>query len=254
MNVVTKKPADWTDQNIADFWDWHSRSVSMQNNYFASVMAPGIAKYLDRKGLIKGNILDYGCGKGHLLEQMIKIGGANFYGLDFSADSIAATRERTHDAPGLKELVVATHLPCSLNDASFDTITLIETIEHLQDDKLHATLNELHRLLKPGGKLFITTPFNEDLSRNLHFCPFCKTEFHHIQHMQSYTVERLSSLLQQHNFSIDYCHNINIEKFRIGALKFFVKSKLKKLAIAWGIMEKVVEENPNLLALASKNL
>jgi ubiquinone/menaquinone biosynthesis C-methylase UbiE len=254
MNVVTKKPADWTEQNIADFWDWHSRSVSLQNQYFASVMAPGIVQYLKKKGLIKGDVLDYGCGTGHLLEQMVKIEGVNFYGLDFSADSIAATRETTQNNPNLKQLVVAVDLPSAYKDASFDTITLIETIEHLQDDKLHETLNELYRLLKPGGKLFITTPFNEDLDRNLHFCPFCTTEFHHIQHMQSYTAERLSGLLRQHNFSVDYCNNINIEKLRIGGLKFFVKSKLKKLAIAWGIMERVTEENPNLLALASKNL
>jgi hypothetical protein len=37
MNVITKKPQDWTEENIADFWDWHSKSISIQNQYFASV-------------------------------------------------------------------------------------------------------------------------------------------------------------------------------------------------------------------------
>lgn len=252
MNVNTKKPADWTEDDIAAFWDWQSKSVSRQHQYFTSVMAPGIARYLKNKGLLKGSVLDYGCGAGHLLQQMVKEDDVDFYGLDFSEDSIAATKKRTPDKANLKQLLVATTLPSAFGNASFDTITLIETIEHLQDEKLHETLDELYRLLKPNGKLFITTPFNEALDKHLHFCPFCKTEFHHIQHMQSFDVARLTALAKQHHFGVDYCNNINIEKLRLGAFKFFIKSSLKKIVRAMGLMEKVAESRPNLIAILSK--
>jgi 2-polyprenyl-3-methyl-5-hydroxy-6-metoxy-1,4-benzoquinol methylase len=254
MNVTTKKPADWTEENIADFWDWQSKSVSRQHQYFTSVMAPGIVKYLKTTGLLKGKVLDYGCGAGHLLQEMIKVDHIELYGLDFSEDSITATQQRTLNAPAVKQLVIANKLPSPFSNNTFDTITLIETIEHLQDAKLHETFNELYRLLKPGGKLFVTTPFNEDLSRHMHFCPFCKTEFHHIQHMQFFTVDSLKALAVQHFFAVDYCHNINIEKLRLGAVKYFIKSILKNMVTAIGLMEKVAEKKPNLLAILSKPL
>ncbi|MGI9069210.1 MAG: class I SAM-dependent methyltransferase [Pyrinomonadaceae bacterium] len=41
-------------------------------------------------------------------------------------------------------------------DASFDTVISCETIEHVPDPR--RALNELARVLKPGGRLFLTTP------------------------------------------------------------------------------------------------
>jgi 2-polyprenyl-3-methyl-5-hydroxy-6-metoxy-1,4-benzoquinol methylase len=252
MKVITKKPADWTEEDIAVFWDWQSKSVSRQHQYFTSVNAAGITRYLKNKGLLKGSVLDYGCGTGYLLQQMSKEEQVDFYGLDFSEDSIVATRKRTQGKTNIKQLLVVATLPTTFSSNSFDTISLIETIEHLQDEKLHETLDELFRLLKPGGKLFITTPFNEELDKHLHFCPFCRSEFHHIQHMQSFDVQRLTELARQHHFVVDYCNNINIEKWSLGAFKFFIKTSLKKMVRAMGLMEKVAETRPNLIAIISK--
>jgi len=44
-----------------------------------------------------------------------------------------------------------------IKDESFDTILLIEVLEHLE--KPQATLNEVHRLLKDDGRLIVTMPF-----------------------------------------------------------------------------------------------
>jgi 2-polyprenyl-3-methyl-5-hydroxy-6-metoxy-1,4-benzoquinol methylase len=41
-------------------------------------------------------------------------------------------------------------------DESFDTVISCETIEHVSNPKL--ALRELHRVLKPGGRLFLTCP------------------------------------------------------------------------------------------------
>ncbi|MEP7254886.1 MAG: class I SAM-dependent methyltransferase [Ferruginibacter sp.] len=252
MDITKKDPGDWTPENIANFWNWQSKNAFRQSQYFTASMAPGIVRVLKNKGLLKGSVLDYGCGAGHLLEEMVKIEEVDFYGLDFSADSITATQKRTANKKNLKQLVLANTLPCSFNDSQFDTITLIETIEHLQDDQLQETLNELHRILKTKGKVFITTPFNEDLDSHMNFCPFCKSEFHHMQHMQSFDIARLTALAKQHGFVVDYCRNINMEKFRIGAIKFYIKNILKKTAISLGLKEKEAVKNPNLIAFFSK--
>ena len=252
MNVIHKKTSDWTAGDIAAFWDWQSKNANRQQQYFTAVMAPAIVQFIKKNGLLKGNVLDYGCGAGHLLEEMLKQPGVNFYGLDFSTDSIDETKKRTVGKPNLKELVLVDKLPTHFRDEQFDTITLIETIEHLQDDALHETMQELFRILKRKGKLFITTPCNEDLDSNLNFCPFCKSEFHHMQHMQSFNVDSLAALANKYGFNVELCMSMDIEKLKLGPVKFSIKQVLKKMAIATGLKDAANEKIPNLLALFVK--
>lgn len=252
LKPVRKKPQDWTAADIAAFWDWQSKHAQLHQQYFTAVMAPSLVQFIKSKGLLKGRVLDYGCGAGHLLEQMAKQPGIHLYGLDFSADSIEAAKNRTAGCTGLMELVLAYELPTKFKDEQFDTITLIETIEHLQDKMLHETMHELFRILKPGGKILITTPFNEDLEQNLNFCPFCKSEFHHMQHMQSFTIESLSALALRYGFRVDSCVSMDIESLRLGAVKYEVKKLLIKAAIATGLKDSVKGKTPNLVALLVK--
>lgn len=252
MKTVHKKPQDWTAADIAAFWDWQSKNANRQQQYFTAVMAPAIVQFIKKKGLLKGNVLDYGCGAGHLLQQMINNPNANFYGLDFSADSIDETRKRTSNSCNLEELVLVDKLPTHFRDEQFDSITLIETIEHLQDEALYETMQELFRILKRNGKLFITTPFNENLDNNLNFCPFCKSEFHHMQHMQSFNVDSLAALANKYGFNVELCMGMDIEKLKLGPVKFSIKQVLKKMAIATGLKDAANEKIPNLLALFVK--
>ncbi len=252
MNTVHKKPQDWTAADIAVFWDWQSKNANRQQQYFTAVMAPAIVQFLKKKGLLKGNVLDYGCGAGHLLEQMLIHAEVNFYGLDFSADSIDETKGRTLNKPDLKELVLIDKLPSSFKDEQFDLITLIETIEHLQDEALHATMQELFRILKPNGKIFITTPFNENLNEHLNFCPFCKSEFHEMQHMQSFNIVSLKTLAALYGFKVENCVNMDMEKLKLGPVKYTVKKILVKLAIAAGLKDAINNKTPNLVAFFVK--
>lgn len=252
MKAVRKASQDWTAADIAAFWDWQSKNAHLHQQYFTAVMAPSLVQFMKSKGLLKGHVLDYGCGAGHLLEQLVKQPGAVFYGLDFSAESLADAARRTAGSPVLKELVLADTLPTKFTGEQFDTIALIETIEHLQDEVLHQTMRELYRILKPGGKIFITTPFNEDLEQHLNFCPFCKSEFHQMQHMQSFNVKSLSSLAYLHGFKTEICTSMDIEKIRFGKTKYFIKQLLKKVAIAAGLQDAVRDKIPNLVALLVK--
>ena len=252
MNAIHKKASDWTATDITAFWDWQSKNANRQQQYFTAVMAPGIVKFIKKKDLLKGNVLDYGCGAGHLLEQMLKQPNVNFYGLDFSADSIDETKKRTANKPNLKELILLDKLPTHFSDEQFDSITLIETIEHLQDNALHETMQELFRILKSNGKLFITTPSNENLDANLNFCPFCKSEFHHMQHMQSFNVDSLTALASRHGFTVETCMSMDIEKLKLGTIKYFIKQILVKLAITAGLKDAIRNKTPNLIAFFVK--
>lgn len=252
MKTVHKRPQDWTAADIAAFWDWQSKNLSRQQQYFTATLAPCIVRFIKKKGLLKGNVLDYGCGAGHLLEEMLKQPNADFYGLDFSTYSIYETKRRTLSKVNLKELVLIDKFPSPFKDEQFDSITLIETIEHLQDEVLDTTMQELFRILKPNGKVFITTPFNEDLDERLCFCPFCKSEFHEMQHMQTFDIAALHTLAARHGFKVEDCINIDIEKLRLGSVKYAVKQMLVKLAIAAGLKDAVRNKTPNLIAFFVK--
>jgi SAM-dependent methyltransferase len=47
--------------------------------------------------------------------------------------------------------------PYPLDDDSFDAVVMTEVFEHLRDYPL-TSLQEIHRILRPGGRLYLTTP------------------------------------------------------------------------------------------------
>lgn len=47
-------------------------------------------------------------------------------------------------------------------DAMFDVVFCISVIEHLPRDRMTDALWELHRVLRPGGRLLLTTDFCQD--------------------------------------------------------------------------------------------
>ncbi|MDB4254683.1 methyltransferase domain-containing protein [bacterium] len=57
--------------------------------------------------------------------------------------------------PGIDIVADIRDLP--LEDASFDHVLCIEVLEHIFDTQ--KALNEMQRVLKPGGSMVITTPF-----------------------------------------------------------------------------------------------
>ncbi|MCS7025749.1 MAG: methyltransferase domain-containing protein [Bryobacteraceae bacterium] len=69
------------------------------------------------------------------------------------------------------------HFPYPFRDSSFDQIRAIHVIEHLAD--VIKTLEEFHRLLKPGGRIVLVTPHYTD------FSSFCDPT--HRWHLNSYS-------------------------------------------------------------------
>ncbi len=53
--------------------------------------------------------------------------------------------------------MLATAYEIPLEDGSFDTVLMTEVLEHLEEPA--RGLAEAGRLLRPGGKLILTTPF-----------------------------------------------------------------------------------------------
>ena len=94
-------------------------------------------------------ILDAGCGSGRNLVELARFGDA--VGLEPSTRGAEVARAR-----GVGEVVEAGIDTMPFDDASFDLITLLDVLEHIEDDL--GALRELRRVARPGGILLITAP------------------------------------------------------------------------------------------------
>jgi arsenite methyltransferase len=99
-------------------------------------------------------ILDVGVGTGHMAFDMAKatIGHNEIVGIDISDDMLNTCRDRCTDLPNVSfEMADLYDLP--FNEESFDVVLSVQVFEYLED--VQTALLELHRVLKPGGRLVL---------------------------------------------------------------------------------------------------
>ena len=107
--------------------------------------------YVKAAQIVSGNVLEIGCGWGRGLELLTKAAD-HYTGIDKNEELINALSAEYRNAT-----FVAANIPplSTLPDNAFDYIVTFQVIEHIQNDDLF--INEAHRVLKPGGKLLLTT-------------------------------------------------------------------------------------------------
>jgi SAM-dependent methyltransferase len=134
-------------------------------------------------------LLDIGCGAGNLLQAARK-NGWNAQGLDVSAGAVKHVR-------GLGFEVFEGELKdAAFPSQHFDVITAAELLEHLFDPQ--PLLNEVARILRPGGLFWTTTPHARGLSgRILGLNWRCVWP---PEHLQLFSIRGLKKLLHEAGF------------------------------------------------------
>ncbi|HEY3325434.1 MAG TPA: methyltransferase domain-containing protein [Planctomycetota bacterium] len=201
-----------------DFADWNEQMIQRYDPAVFAHHPSGAVRWVENKrtrtvlrklAAQRGDkILDVGCGCGHILAQ---VECAERHALDLSKFMIGLARERL----GAKATVVqgdAEKLPFA--DASFDRVIASSLLAHV----LHpdAVVDELRRVVKPGGRVIISVCLEENVERGLQWT----------------RTLRLNKLFfgksdKPQAYSVDY----HLHHFTLPRLRETVGSKLKELSL-----------------------
>ena len=100
------------------------------------------------------DVLDFGCGCGRVLRHWDGASGVRFHGCDYNPAGVTWINR---NLPRVTARVNELEPPLPYADASFDFVYALSVFTHLPLALQHAWLAELHRVVRPGGILAITT-------------------------------------------------------------------------------------------------
>jgi 2-polyprenyl-3-methyl-5-hydroxy-6-metoxy-1,4-benzoquinol methylase len=155
----------------------------------------------------KGSILDCGCGTGAFLGVM-KDAGWTVAGIEPDVDA----RRLAKSVYGVEAMEPGALK--DLPDAAFDIVTLWHVLEHVYD--LHGTLQHLHRVLKPGGHLFIAVP-NYTSDDAAHYGG-CWAAWDVPRHLYHFSPHSMKMLLEKHGFRMQALKAMWFDSFYVSML------------------------------------
>ena len=147
-------------------------------------------------------VLDVGCGGGWLADTL-KNKNKKVISMDISdINPVKAVRNVPYPTHyGL----VADVFELPIKEGTIDCIVASEIIEHVSDPKRF--LDSLYAAVKPGGRIIVTTPYNEHIQQSL--CIHCNRLTPHNAHLHSFTEQSIQRFLPDNtnNFSTTVFNN-----------------------------------------------
>jgi SAM-dependent methyltransferase len=187
-----------------------------------------------------GRVLNIGVGDGFFESQVIAA-GHEVYSIDPDPEAIAIVSE--NGAKGF----VGTIANMPFESQSFDVAAASEVLEHLSTSQRASGLAEIARVLRPGGLLIGTVPYNEDLKLGETVCPCCGAIFHRWGHQASFTLDSMRTELQAH-FDVSEIRRTAFVSYADRGIGGKVKSALR---VALAKLGQPIA-SPNILFLAKR--
>ena len=150
----------FTDKNLREkkfHNELQSKSKGRFENIFYKAIYNANEDFFDylKINSINSNILDYGCGIGQSLQEVIKFNPKKIFGIDISEVSIQKAKDTIQKSNSNVELLVDNCEKTKFNDSTFDIIYGSGILHHLD---ISLCLKEMHRILKPGGRFLFIEP------------------------------------------------------------------------------------------------
>ncbi|MEP6594527.1 MAG: class I SAM-dependent methyltransferase [Ginsengibacter sp.] len=175
-------------------------------------------------GTVNGRILDVGCGTGAFLHTM-QAAGWQVKGLEPEE----AAREKAKRLYGLD--VQGSEMLFRLQTEEFDAITLWHVLEHVHD--LHSYVNQLKKLLKPNGRLFIAMPNYTCYDQSIYKAYWAAYDVP--RHLYHFSPDAMISLLLKHELKLNSLNPMFFDSFYVSMLSEKYKTGKNNLLKAFFI-------------------
>jgi 2-polyprenyl-3-methyl-5-hydroxy-6-metoxy-1,4-benzoquinol methylase len=129
-----------------------------------------------------GKLLEVGCGDGDFLVTAESAGWA-VTGVEYSSTACENARQRLKNG----NVICGELEPLRLPAEQFDLCVISDVIEHVRSPL--GFLAEIHRLLKPGGTLFIATPSTDSWSARLMRQRWMEFKTEHLTYFDRHTLQ-----------------------------------------------------------------
>ena len=139
---------------MTDYNTWH-QDHSLDDDITASWHL-FVKTSLQRKDVDQREILEIGCGRGGFSHHLANLQHPprKLFACDYSTSALEIARKKySHDNITWKQEDI---MALSFPEAFFDTAISCETIEHVPHPQ--KAIQELYRVIKPGGRLLLTCP------------------------------------------------------------------------------------------------
>lgn len=145
-------------QGWDDYWKTKDKKGSLVYETVAAayrmmIIRRHLTEMIHREFIAGAQLLHAGCGSGQVdvdLHRYVKITAVDI--------SVPALRIYRAENPKAHEVRHASILDLPFEDASFDGAYNLGVVEHFSDEELQTMFRELHRVIRPGGKLVIFWP------------------------------------------------------------------------------------------------
>ena len=212
INTFILNHVNFKKETMNTFWD-----DKLPPDYYDTVLTTGLVKkrgiqsnwhnttFLNVKKRITSskNHLDYACGPGSFIGIYLD---KDCIGVDISQNQIEFAKNK-YGTKG--SFYINSDFDHKKYENYFDSISTIGLLEYLDDDETISYLNKMQLILKPGGKLIITTPnysfAMKTIEKVMHFLSPMN---YSSEHKNKHTKKSLSNLLEKSSFQ-----NYEIEKF-----------------------------------------
>jgi ubiquinone/menaquinone biosynthesis C-methylase UbiE len=115
-----------------------------------------LARYRFAAQFVAGKeVADIACGTGYGSLILARAGAKSVHGMDLSPEAVEYCNEQK-GAPNVSFTTANAQDLLGIPDSTFDVVVSFETIEHLPS--MEAYLDEMSRILRPGGSFLVSTP------------------------------------------------------------------------------------------------
>lgn len=111
-------------------------------------------------------LLDWGCGCGRVARHFASLPGVSIRGVDIDADNVGWCQK--HLPLGTWQ-TIPLRPPTSLVDSTYDIVIGVSVFTHLKEHEQLAWLDELRRVIKPGGVVLVSVPADAAVARERHW-------------------------------------------------------------------------------------